>query len=71
MTDNGDIIMTIRDVANYLRMAESTVYKLANDGQLPGRKVGGGWRFSKKELERWLLRPGQPLPNSLPNQTTN
>ena len=55
--DDGDMVMTIRDVANYLRMAESTVYKLANDGQLPGRKVGGGWRFSRKELERWLFRP--------------
>ena len=71
MIDNGDIIMTIRDVASYLRVAESTVYKLANDGQLPGRKVGGGWRFSKKELERWLLRPEPPQPDSLPNHTTN
>ena len=71
MTDNGDIIMTIRDVASYLRVAESTIYKLANEGQLPGRKVGGGWRFSRKELERWLLRPEHPHPDSLPNQTPN
>ena len=58
---NHEGILTIRDVAVYLKMAESTVYKLANDGQIPGRKVGGGWRFFKKELERWLLRP-EPLP---------
>ena len=57
---NHEGILTVRDVAVYLKMAESTVYKLANDGQIPGRKVGGGWRFSKKELERWLLRP-EPL----------
>lgn len=71
MNDTGDMIMTIREVANYLRVAESTVYKLANEGQIPGRKVGGGWRFSKRELERWLIRPEQPLSNPLPNQTTN
>ncbi|MFZ0547289.1 MAG: helix-turn-helix domain-containing protein, partial [Candidatus Promineifilaceae bacterium] len=43
-------IMTIREVADYLRMGESTVYRLANKGKLPGRKIGGGWRFSRKEL---------------------
>lgn len=56
MSDN-DVTMRIKDVAAFLRMAESTVYKLANEGKLPGRKFGGGWRFSRRELERWLSRP--------------
>ncbi len=50
---NGDI-MTIRQVADYLQLSQSTVYQLANKGELPGRKVGGGWRFVKAEIDEWL-----------------
>lgn len=50
-------IMTIREVSEYLRMGESTVYRLANEGKLPGRKIGGAWRFSRNELDRWVAQP--------------
>lgn len=50
-----DAVMTVKEVSAYLRLAESTVYKLAQEGQLPGRKVGGAWRFSRKEIKRWLM----------------
>lgn len=53
MTDE-DAVMTVKEVSTYLRLAESTVYKLAQEGQLPGRKVGGAWRFSRKGIEGWL-----------------
>jgi len=49
-----DAVMTVKEVSAYLRLAESTVYKLAQEGQLPGRKVGGAWRFSRKGIEGWL-----------------
>jgi excisionase family DNA binding protein len=52
-----NLIMTVREVSEYLRMGESTIYRLANEGKLPGRKIGGGWRFSKKELDRWVAQP--------------
>ncbi|KAA3659009.1 MAG: DNA-binding protein [Chloroflexi bacterium] len=51
-----DAIMTVKEVSIYLRLAESTVYKLAQEGQLPGRKVGGAWRFSRKGLEGWIAK---------------
>lgn len=51
-----DAVMTVKEVSAYLRLAESTVYKLAQEGQLPGRKVGGAWRFSKKGLDEWLRK---------------
>ena len=41
MVDNEDVL-TVKEVADYLRMAESTVYKLANEGKVPGRKFGAG-----------------------------
>ncbi len=53
----SDPVMTVSEVAAYLKIAESTVYRLVKEGRLPGRKVGGGWRFSRRELERWLAQP--------------
>jgi excisionase family DNA binding protein len=51
-----DAILTVREVAEYLKLAKSTVYKLAQAGRLPGRKIGGAWRFSRKGLDQWLER---------------
>jgi len=49
-----DDILTVRDVAEMLKLAEKTVYSLVADGDIPGFKVGGSWRFSRKELEKWV-----------------
>lgn len=49
-----DEVMTVKEVAEYLRLAESTVYRLVKNGSLPGRKLGGNWRFSRKSLDEWL-----------------
>lgn len=49
-----DAIMTVREVCDYLKLSESTIYRLVQEGKLPGRKVGGAWRFSGKGLEEWL-----------------
>lgn len=57
---NEEAVMTVKEVSAYLRLARSTVYKLAQEGQLPGRKLGGAWRFSRKGIESWLgERPSQ------------
>ena len=49
-----DDILTIREVAKMLKLAEKTVYSLVADNDIPGFKVGGSWRFSRKELEKWV-----------------
>ncbi|MDD3288781.1 MAG: helix-turn-helix domain-containing protein [Alphaproteobacteria bacterium] len=49
-----DNVLTVRDVAEMLKLAEKTVYSLVADGEIPGFKVGGSWRFSRKELENWI-----------------
>jgi excisionase family DNA binding protein len=43
-------ILTANQVANLLQIHPRTVYKLVKQGSLPGRKFGGGWRFSKNEI---------------------
>ena len=49
-------ILTIRELAAYLKMAEKTLYRLAADGKVPGFKVGGAWRFRKGEIDKWIKK---------------
>lgn len=49
-----DQILTLKEVAAYLKLADKTAYKLAADGKLPGFKVGGSWRFKREDIERWI-----------------
>lgn len=49
-----DEILTLKDVAKYLKLAEKTAYRLAADGKLPGFKVGGSWRFKESDIENWI-----------------
>lgn len=49
-----DDIMTLKEVAEYLKLAEKTAYRLAADGTVPGFKVGGSWRFRKTAIEDWI-----------------
>jgi excisionase family DNA binding protein len=47
-------ILTLKEVAEYLKLAEKTAYRLAADGKLPGFKVGGSWRFKQSDIENWI-----------------
>jgi len=49
-----DAILTIDALSTYLKIAKSTLYKLAQDGKLPGQKVGRHWRFHKEAIDGWL-----------------
>lgn len=50
----SDEILTLREVAEYLKIGERTVYRLVQGGGLPGFKVGGAWRFQKALLDQWI-----------------
>jgi excisionase family DNA binding protein len=47
-------VLTLNEVAEYLRIPRSTAYKLAQEGKIPGQKVGRHWRFHRSVVERWL-----------------
>lgn len=49
----SDDILTLKEVAKYLKLAEKTAYRLAAEGKLPGFKVGGSWRFRRDKLEKF------------------
>lgn len=47
-------ILTIDEVAKYLKLKPQTVYKWAQEGQIPATKLGKEWRFRKRILDDWL-----------------
>ncbi len=51
-----DEILTLPEVARLLKVAEKTVYTLAQKGQLPAFKVGGQWRFKRADIDAWIER---------------
>ena len=51
---NSAPIMTVDEVAHYLRIPRSSVYTLAQEGRIPCRKVGRRWRFHREAIDRWL-----------------
>lgn len=50
--ENG--ILTITEVAVYLKVTERTIYRLAAAKKIPAFKVGGTWRFSREDIDRWI-----------------
>jgi excisionase family DNA binding protein len=52
----SDEILDIKNAANFLQIKERTLYRLVAEGEIPGIKVGGQWRFSKKCLEEMFLK---------------
>ena len=51
-------ILTIDEACAYLNLNKETVYNLVRAGDLPGRKVGNKWRFSKRQLREWVEENG-------------
>jgi len=59
-------IMTIEEVAAYLRVSERTVYDWAQKGDLPGGKLGTTWRFKRDDVENWVNARLSKSKNSVP-----
>lgn len=47
-------IMTVKDVASYLKLNERTVYRMATSAKIPAFKVGISWRFKREDIEKWI-----------------
>jgi len=54
MTEPESDILTLDEVAAYLKAGKRTVYRLTADGKLPGFKLGGTWRFRRSDLDKWI-----------------
>jgi len=47
-------IMTVEELAGYLKLPKSTVYKLVREGKIPAQKLGRQWCFKKTVIDHWL-----------------
>ena len=65
LTTPNSNLMTLPEVADYLGMAERTIYQWAQQGVLPAFKLQASWRFRKSEIDDWLesQRSGPQAPN--------
>jgi excisionase family DNA binding protein len=50
----GGPMMTVEEVASYLKMKTVTIYKHAQQGKLPCFKVGASWRFKRSTIDKWI-----------------
>jgi len=54
--DMSDTIMTIEDVAKYIKVSERTVLDWAQKGDIPSGKLGNVWRFEQSEIDLWIKK---------------
>lgn len=59
-------ILIIKQVAAYLKVTERTIYRLAAARKIPAFKVGGTWRFSRADIERWISQQSAPAKPAKP-----
>ena len=60
-----DALMTIGEVASFLRLSKDTVYRMAQAGKIPASKVGTQWRFRRGEVDTWLEQ-NKNIPREVP-----
>jgi excisionase family DNA binding protein len=62
-SDMASGVLTVREVAEYLRVHQTTIYRLLKEQKLPAFRVGSDWRFNREVIERWTIQE-QKLPES-------
>lgn len=61
MSALDDEVLTIDDLAKYLKLKRQTIYRWAQKGNLPGAKIGKEWRFRRSVIEEWIVKTlGEP-----------
>jgi excisionase family DNA binding protein len=62
----SNVMMTPREIADYLHCHYFTVLKLARQGKIPCFRLGGSWRFLKSEIDKWIAKGGGQRPSEEP-----
>jgi excisionase family DNA binding protein len=57
-------ILTVEELAKYLRVHRSTVYRLLRNKEIPAFKIGSDWRFHQEAINDWLNRAQQAVKDS-------
>jgi excisionase family DNA binding protein len=54
VSNENSEMMTVNEVAEYLKMNSMTIYRMAQQGRIPASKILGCWRFSRRDIEAWI-----------------
>lgn len=60
-TDTPMVVMTTKELADYLRVHKGTVYKLLRLRKVPAFKIGYDWRFNKSQIDQWMADRTKPI----------
>ncbi|MCA9392769.1 MAG: helix-turn-helix domain-containing protein [Candidatus Omnitrophica bacterium] len=52
-------LLDVDDLAKYLKLRKQTIYNWLNQKKISGMKIGGVWRFDKREIDKWLKSKSQ------------
>jgi excisionase family DNA binding protein len=52
--NSPDKWLTINELSRYLKMGRTKLYTMAQQGRVPGNKVGSQWRFDREEIDQWI-----------------
>jgi excisionase family DNA binding protein len=56
MPESDDRILKLKELSAYLKIPESTLYKIAWEGGIPAQKIGKHWRFDRRAINAWMAR---------------
>lgn len=62
------MLMTIEEVAIYLKVSRETIYKMAQQNKIPASRVGNQWRFNQLVIDKWIQDQSNELSNSILSQ---
>lgn len=62
----NDEILTLKEVTDLLKVAEKTVYTMAQNKEIPAFKVRGQWRFRREDIDRWIDQQTDQKKTDLP-----
>ncbi|MEW6186067.1 MAG: helix-turn-helix domain-containing protein [Thermodesulfobacteriota bacterium] len=60
-----DDFLKVEEISRWLRIPKSTIYKLCQEGQIPGIKIGRHWRFNRNEINAWFKKKANNKPEEI------
>ncbi len=56
-------LLDVEELAKYLKLKKQTIYNWLSDSKISGMKIGGVWRFDKREIDLWLKSQSRKIKN--------
>ena len=61
--------LTLDELAAYLKLSQSKLYRMAQEGEIPASKIGSQWRFDRQEIDEWMKSRGPGADDNSDNES--